>query len=93
MRHLNPEVASELLYKLTRQELGTRTLITATIKRVELDGHMLAALSPQTICQSLIGLNMAGVDPTKEEFCAYAENLANKDSLLQLSFEERSVLD
>ena len=50
MRHLSPETVSELLYKLTKKELGTRTLITAAVKRVELDSHMAATLTAQNIC-------------------------------------------
>jgi len=46
MRLLIPEVASELLYKLTSREIGTRSLITAAVKRVELDSHMIAVLAP-----------------------------------------------
>jgi len=81
IRHLHPEIASELLYKLTSRKFGTRTLITAAVKRVELDSHMATMLAPETICQSLIALNMAGVDPSKEEFSAYAQSLASKQSL------------
>ena len=65
MRQLLPEIASELLYKLTSKQIGTSTLINATVRRVELDSHMIATLDPQTICQSLVALNLAGVDPTK----------------------------
>ena len=72
MRLLIPEVASDLLYKLVTKELGTRTLITAAVKRVELDSHMIAVLTPSTMCQSLIALNLAGVDSFKEEFGTYA---------------------
>lgn len=93
MRHLLPEVASELLYKLTSRALGSRSLITATVKRVELDSHMIAALSPVTMCQSLVALNLAGVDPTKEEFCAYVSGLASVEQLSQITAEERTVLD
>ena len=50
MRLLQPDLASDLLYRLTSRQMGTRTLITAAIKRVELDSHMIATLSPQTIC-------------------------------------------
>ena len=46
MRLLNPIVVSDLLYKLTKNQLGTRTLITAVVKRVELDSHMVSALTP-----------------------------------------------
>ena len=49
MRHLSPETVSELLYKLTKKELGTRTLITAAVKRVELDSHMAATLTAQNL--------------------------------------------
>ena len=52
--------------------MGTRTLITAAVKRVELDSLMASNLSPETRCQSLIALNLAGVDPSKEEFSTYA---------------------
>ena len=93
MRHLSPETVSELLYKLTKKELGTRTLITAAVKRVELDSHMAATLTAQNICQNLLALNMAGVEPTKEEFCTYAGKLAETQTLAQLSAEERAVLD
>ena len=62
------------------------------MKRVELDAHMVATLSPQTVCQSLLALNMAGVDPNKEEFCAYAKALTSKEVLAQLSPEEIEVL-
>lgn len=50
MRLLTPTVVSDLLYKLTKHQLGTRSLITAVVKRVELDSHMVPALTPQTIC-------------------------------------------
>ena len=36
---------------------------------------------------------MAGVEPTKEEFCTYAGKLAETQTLAQLSAEERAVLD
>ena len=81
MRHLHPELASDLLYKLTSRHLGTRTLITAAVKRVELDSLMASNLSAETRCQSLIALNLAGVDPLKEEFSAYAQSLATRESL------------
>ncbi len=81
MRLLIPEVASDLLYKLASKELGSRTLITAAVKRVELDSHMIAVLNPQTMCQSLIALNLAGVDYGKEEFCAYASELCKGENL------------
>ena len=93
MRHLHPELASELLYKLTSRQFGTRTLITATVKRVELDSHMAQNLAPETVCQSLIALNLAGVDPSKEEFSTYAKSLATRESLDQLSIEEITCLD
>ena len=54
---------------------------------------MIATLEPQTICQSLIALNLAGVDPTKEEFKIYANALSSHEHLIQLSDEERIVLD
>jgi len=93
MRHLLPENVSELLYKLTSRALGSRSLITATVKRVELDSHLITALSPETICQSLVALNLAGVDPAKEEFCAYVSSLASPDALSKLTREEHAVLD
>ena len=92
MRLLVPELASDLLYKLTKQNLGTRSLMTATLKRVELDSHMIVDLQPETMCQSLIALNLAGTAFTKEEFNAYAEGLASEQALGQLSSEERNVL-
>ncbi len=68
-------------------------MITAAVKRVELDSHMIAVLNPQTMCQSLIALNLAGVDYSKEEFCTYASELCKGDNLSKLSSEERNVLD
>ena len=54
MRNLHPELVSDLLYMLTSKQLGSKTLITATIKRVELDGlldgHILDKLEAKTIC-------------------------------------------
>ena len=50
MRHLHPDLASELLYKLTSRQFGTRTLITATVKRVELDSLLVQNLAPETVC-------------------------------------------
>lgn len=50
MRHLLPEIASNLLYKLTSRQIGTKTLINAAIKRVELDSHLCADLAPTTLC-------------------------------------------
>lgn len=93
MRHLLPEVASNLLYKLTSRQIGTKTLVNATIKRVELDSHLCKDLPPQTICQSLLGLDMAGVDASKDEFKAYAKALASPSQLSKLTAEERIVLD
>ena len=54
---------------------------------------MALTLAPETICQSLIALNLAGVDPSKEEFSTYALSLASNDSLEKLSREELIVLD
>lgn len=82
-----------MLYKLTSRQIGTKTLINAAIKRVELDSHLCADLAPSTLCQSLLALNMAGVDPSKEEFKAYAKELASIQQLVKLSQEERVVLD
>ena len=67
--------------------------MTATVKRVEHDSHTVSGLTPTTICQSLLALNMAGVKPNKQEFGVYARELAKEEKLRQLSGEERAVLD
>lgn len=93
MRHLLPAVASNLLYMVTSRQIGTKALVNAAVKRVELDSHLCSELPPQTVCQSLLGLNMAGVAPQKEEFRAYAQVLASSEQLAKLAPEERIVLD
>ena len=39
-----------------------------------------------------MALNLAGVDPTKDEFQAYAASLASAEQLSKLSAEEKTVL-
>ena len=85
------DMTSEMLYTMSKKQVGTGTLMDILIKKVSSDSVSASSQSAELICQSMVALNMAGVEVESAEFGLYAHYLAPRAD--ELSLEERKVLD
>ena len=84
---------SNTLYLMLSRKIGSPELVSTMLDRALSDSNLIEVMEPQLICQNLVSLNLAGVDPSNTDFMTYARGLAHKPSLAKLSKEERAVLE
>ena len=92
-KSLDTVQTSDTLYKLVKDEIGSRSLIISLLERVMSDGNLIVMINAQTFFQNFVSLNLAGIGASRDEFNAYARALASKNTLTQLSGEKSTILN
>ena len=92
-RYLDFAQASTALYLMVSREFGSDPAISALLNRVIDDSKKLDLIEAPVLCQSLISLNLAGVEANTGAFKAYAKALSSPQMLSSLSSEEVTVLN
>ena len=92
-RYLDFSQASTALYLMVSREFGSEPAISALLKRVIDDSKRTDLIEAPVLAQSLISLNLAGVEASSKAFKAYAKALSSQEMLGSLSSEEITVLD